>query len=211
LPIFRQAFEDSDGEFDFFLPGITLFLSRGKAKRFCPPAKRIDRRRDFKRLILGKGVCPTTGAIVIHKDCLRLLSYPETMGSSEDVVLFALYTGKSISHPVVRKHKREGSLRSDKQAIVGALEKAPNLLFDPSILPMEYFHLKHIYEGKRYVEKAMMHDKNDEFYAFRQTYHQAVRVPPMVLLKPRFLKLYLRTALYGGCHRKDVQEKKYRE
>jgi len=198
LQTFEKAIGDNDPKYDFVYAGYYSVDVSGKIKRLCPKTKTIDHHRDFKRLIAGKkGVSPTHGAIIVHKQCFQKLSYPETIRCNEDFVLFAhlfaLYSGRSISRPVVYKYKRTGSLRSDKKAIVEALEKAPDLLFNPSILPTEYFQLKSLYVAKRYLEKARAHFKSREFFEFRKTFHQAVGIHPWVIFKTRFLIRYLRS------------------
>jgi glycosyltransferase involved in cell wall biosynthesis len=198
LLIFEKELSGSDIKYDFIYAGHYAVDTSGKIVRLCPKTKAIDHHRDFKRLIAGKkGVSPAHGAIIVHKQCFQNLSYPDTIRCNEDFVLFAhlfaLYSGKSISRPVVYKYKRTGSLRSDKKAIVEALEKAPELLFDPSILPAEYFQLKPLYVAKRYLEKARAHFKSREFFEFRKTFHQAVGIYPGVIFKPRFLIRYFRS------------------
>jgi len=198
LLIFEKELSDGDFKYGFVYAGHYSVDTSGRVKRLCPKTKAIDHHRDFKLLIAGKkNVSPTHGAIIVHKQCFQKLSYPETIRCNEDFVLFAhlfaLYSGRSISRPVVYKYKRSGSLRSDKKAIVEALEKAPDLLFDPSILPAEYFRFKSLYVAKRYLEKARAHFKCREFFQFRQTFHQAVGIHPGVIFKPRFLIRYLRS------------------
>lgn len=198
LLIFEKEVGEGDFKYGFVYAGHYSVDTSGRVKRLFPKTKTIDYHRDFKRLIAGKkGVSPTHGAIIVHRQCFQKLSYPETIQCNEDFVLFAhlfaLYSGKSISRPVVYKYKRTGSLRSDKKAIVEALEKAPDLLFDPSILPAEYFQFKSLYVAKRYLEKARAHFKSREFFEFRKTFHQAVGIYPGVLFKPRFLIRYFRS------------------
>lgn len=196
LDIFDRAIKKND-KCDYVYAGHYSVNLAGKTKLLCPKPSAVDNLRDFKRLIAGRGVSPTIGSTVIHRDCFNKLSYPEEIRCNEDFVLFAhlfaLYKGRSLSDPVVYKYKRPGSLRTEKQAIIDALEKAPGLLFDPSTLPVEFFRLKSLYLAKRYLEKARIHFKNKEFSEFRKTFHQAVRVYPRVLFKPRFLTRYMRS------------------
>lgn len=195
LEIFDNAIEDE--ALDYVYAGHYSVKIGGKLKTLCPEPGFVDPVSDFKRLIAGKGVSPTLGTVLIHRDCFKSLSYSESLRCNEDFVLFAhlfaLYQGKAIATPVVYKYKRPDSLRSESQAIIDAVEKAPGLLFDPAVLPAEYFRFKSIYVAKRYLEKARIHFKQKQFKAFRETFQQAARVHPWVLLKGRFLLRYLRS------------------
>jgi len=196
---FEQALSAHGEKNDYIYAGHYSVSASGKIKTIRPVPRRIDKRKAFARLIAGKGVSPTPGAITIRRNCFKKLSFPETIRCNEDFVLFAqlfaLFTGKSIAEPVVYKYKRPGSLRSDKYAICDALNKAPNLLFDPSILPVEYLQFKSRYVAKRYLEKARSHFKDKEFKEFRKTYHQAIGAHVPVLFKPRFILRYIRSLI----------------
>ena len=201
LPDALQAFQstlcEANFKYDFVYAGHYSVNIAGKTKKLCPESREVKGPREFKRLIEGKGVSPTHGAIVIRKRCFQKLSYPESIRCNEDFVLFAhlfaLYSGRAISRPVVFKYKREGSLRGDTQAIIDAVTKAPALLFDPTVLPDEYFKFKPLYVAKRYLEKARINFKNREFSEFRKTYHQSIEAYPRTIFKHRFLIRYLYT------------------
>lgn len=204
LQIFETALGEDDSKCDFVFAGHYSVDPDGKMKQLSPEVRAIERHNDFKRLLEGKSVSPTPGAIIVRKGCFQNLSYPETIRCNEDFVLFAhlfaLYAGRSISQPVVYKYKRKGSLRYDKQAIIDAIGKAPDLLFDPSVLPSEYFKYKPLYVAKRYLEKARIHFKNKEFSDFRATFHQAVGVYPGSIIKHRFLIRYIYSLVYQAFH-----------
>lgn len=197
LDIFEKGLREADYGCDYLYAGHYSVNEKGRVKAFCPESTIIDKQRDFRRLIEGKGVGPTIGSVVMRRDCFKKLSFPESIKCNEDFVLFAhlfaLHKGRSISEPVVYKYRQPESLRTDKQAITEAVEKAPDLLFDPSILPAEYFRFRSLYTAKRYLEKARCHFKSKEFAEFRKTFHQAVQINRGSLFKVRFLSRYLRS------------------
>jgi hypothetical protein len=182
---------------DFLFAGHYSVGLTQKVKKRCPPTRSIHPKRDFKRLILGKGISPTHSAIVINKHCFHLLSYPESIQNNEDFVLFAhlfaIYSGYSISHPVAYKYKRQGSLRSNQEAIFDSLSKAPYLLFDQSILPSEYMKFKPLYQSKRYLEISRLYLKNRELYKFRQAFKEAIMNHPFLIFKFWYLIRYIRS------------------
>ncbi|MFW6101997.1 MAG: glycosyltransferase family 2 protein [Bacteroidota bacterium] len=197
LDVFERAIRQDDCLCDYIYAGHYSVNTKGRVKALLPESAVIDREEGFRRLIAGKGVGPTIGAVVMHRNCFKRLSFPETIKCNEDFVLFAhlfaLFNGRSISEPVVYKYRQPESLRTDKQAITDAVEKAPDLLFDPSILPGQYLRFRSVYTAKRYLEKARCHFKNKEFAEFRKTFHQAVQINRGCLFKVRFLSRYLRS------------------
>lgn len=197
LELLGQAVSASAHAYHFVYAGHYAVDFTGKMKISSPKPKTVTNYKDFKRLLAGKGVSPTIGAIMIHRDCFQTLSYPESIRSNEDLILFAhlfaLYTGRSIRDPVVYKYKRHGSLRSDKQAITDALHKAPDLLFDSTVLPSEYHKLKPLYKAKRYLEKARIHFQCQEYSEFRKAFYQAVRAHTASVFKIKYLLRFLRS------------------
>ena len=197
LNVLDQVVTSQSYRYDFVYAGNYAVDSFGKIKTLSPKPKIIHNDHDFKRLLSGKGVSPTPGSIMVHKNCFQTLSYPVSIQSNEDFILFAhlfaLYSGRSIPDPIVYKYKRPGSLRSNQQAIEDALGKAPDLLFDPSILPGKLFKHKPLYRSKRYLEKARIHFKNQEYAEFRKSFHQAVRVHPISAFDLQYIFRYFRS------------------
>lgn len=197
LELLGQAANAPVHAYNFVYAGHYAVDFSGKMKTLSPKPKTVNNYKDFKLLLAGKGVSPTIGAIMVHRDCFRTLSFPESIRSNEDLVLFAhlfaLYTGRSIQEPVVYKYKRHGSLRSDKQAITDALYKAPDLLFDSTVLPGKHLKLKSLYKAKRYLEKARIHFQCQEYSEFRKAFYQAVRAQTASVFKIIFILRYLRS------------------
>ncbi len=197
LNTFEGALTGYGSGLDYVYAGHYSVNSSGKVKALCPSSGLVDNMRDFKRLIAGKGVSPTIGAVVVHRECFRKLSFPETLRCNEDVVLFghlfALCNGVAVADPVVYKYKQPGSLRSDRQAIDDAAETGPSVLFDPLILPPQYLRFKSLYAAGRCLEKARGHFKTREFREFRSAFRKAVRMHPAAVLRLRFWGRYIRS------------------
>lgn len=199
-----SALNTFEGALTRYGPGLSYVYAghyavrrSGRIKALCPARGLIDNERDFKRFIAGRGVSPTIGAVAVHRECFRRLAFPETLRCNEDVVLFghlfALYKGAAVADPVVYKYRQAGSLRSDSGAIEDAAEKAPAILFDPSILPPAYLRFRALYTAGRYLEKARIHFKAREFREFRKAFRRAVREHRAALLRPRFWGRYIRS------------------
>lgn len=203
LELLGQAVSASAHAYHFVYAGHYAVDVTCKMKILSPKPKTVNTYKEFKRFLAGKGVSPTIGAIMIHRDCFQTLSFPESIRSNEDLVLFAhlfaLYSGRSIQEPVVYKYKRPGSLRSDKQAITDALHKAPDLLFDPAVLPREYHKLKPLYKAKRYLEKARIHFQCQEYSEFRKAFYQAVRTQTASVFTIKYLLRFLRSIFLQFC------------
>ncbi len=195
LTQFEQAI-DAGGAPDFVLGGNTSLESGGSpqvSRKSCQPIS-TDRKANFTDY-LRKKFSVATGATLIHRRVFERLRFPEQLRNNEDLVLvaqmLARHDGLSLGSPVLEVLRHPGSLRSqprDIDAVVGAL-------FDPEILPAEYFDLRDEFYADRCLSQFRALYLAGDQAAARAHFRLAVRTRPASAFRLSYLSKYLRSFL----------------
>lgn len=154
---------------------------------------------NFAAFVRGD-LCPFNGgAVMLHRDVMDRLSYPESIRTSEDFVFFAqafsLFDCASVPDPAVAMHRHADSLRYNRSALDSARETMIDLLFDPRVLPEPAMRYRGEVESTWYlvVSRAFhMHGQHAEAVRY---YRRAVRLYPRNLLRSSYLAKFLASAL----------------
>lgn len=165
----------------------------------------VDRIRNFAAFVRGD-LCPFNGgAVMIRRNVMDRLAYPEAISTSEDFVFFAqafsLFDCASAREPAVAMHRHPGSLRYNRDALNSAREVMIDLLFDPQILPERAMEFRNEVESTWYlvVSRAFyLHGQYDEAVRY---YRRAIRLHPRNVARSSYLGKFLLSAWRAAVRR----------
>ena len=183
-----------DGE--LFFGGYRSVAKDGKTTDKLPGPLSSDSTVNFRRY-LQKGLKSlTTGAVVVKKEILAGIRFPEGIHINEDVVFFGhlLARCKTVAVPqvVVEKIRHADSLRDNMTRIEETGLRSVDYLFDATRLLPEQMKLRSRYQADRCLRLFRSYFLNGDYAKARCYYGQALKSCPGYLFKVGCLLKFLR-------------------
>jgi glycosyltransferase involved in cell wall biosynthesis len=166
-----------------------------------------DQVRNFAAFVRGE-LCPFNGgAIMLHRQVMERLRYPENIRTSEDFVFFAqafsLFDCTSAIEPAVAMHRHPGSLRYNRTALESAREVMIDLLFDPLVLPEKAMRYRNEVESTWCLTVSRAYYKHRRYRDAARYYRRAIRLYPRNLFRSSYLGKFLVSTVKSATGAKD--------
>ncbi len=151
-----------------------------------------DRQANFSNF-LRKKLRVATGAVVVRREILETLRFPEHLRLNEDIVFIALllarHDGVSLGEPVLEVVRHDGSLRSSSPL---DLKQTVDTLFDPELLPAECHEMRNEFYADRCLAQFRIYFRTGRHALAREFYRMGIKANPPLLLRFNYLSKYLR-------------------
>lgn len=155
-------------------------------------------RKDNFTHYLEKKIRFSNGASIVHRSTLERINFCEDLRHTEDIPVFAqLLAGNdavAIEQPVLRVHKHAGSRRRNHEAALALGMDLVDRIFDND-LPHWAQQYRSKYAARRALSLARMASKSGQMKAARHFYRIALRANWLLALKPRHLRVFLKSLL----------------
>lgn len=156
-----------------------------------------DCRQNFIDYVIDKRFSIANGgAVLIKRDIVLQYPYPESLKVSEDFChyawVLASYPCCSFPEPVVEVRKHAGSLRNQLAYYQQAVERLPDVLFDPDKLPETLLKYQQAFICNRLLSLFRAQYLAGEIAKSRETYWKALKCRPQNILKISYLRKYMR-------------------
>ncbi len=156
-----------------------------------------DTRINFVNYVIRKKFSIANGGTaLIKRETALKYPYPENLKVSEDFSVYAWVLANEkvacINDPVVEILKHDDSLRNQSAGYADVVERLPDVVFDPNILPASLMKYKSVFYCNRLMSLFRIQYVNREYAIARQTYRRAIRCRTLNLFKLSYLKKYIR-------------------
>lgn len=172
-------------------------VSANATSLVLPGTLSSSRRDNFTRY-LEKKVRFSNGASIAHRSALARINFCEDLRHTEDIPVFAQLLAcndaAAIEQPVLRVHKHSGSRRHDHEAALALGMDLVDRIFDND-LPDWAQQYRNKYAARRALSLARMASKAGQMKAARYFYLAAFRADWFLALKPRYLRIFLKSLL----------------
>lgn len=154
-----------------------------------------SRKDNFTRY-LEKKIRFSNGASIVHRSALARVNFCEDLRHTEDIPVFAQLLACNdaiaVDQPVLRVHKHSGSRRHNHEAALALGMELVDRIFDNE-LPDWAQQYRNKYVARRALSLARLANQARRKKTARHFYHIAFRADWRLSLKPRHLRVFLKS------------------
>jgi glycosyltransferase involved in cell wall biosynthesis len=205
----RGALE-AEPDKDFVIAGRVTVDTRGRASAYRAQRPALDRKQNFSSFLLDSLIPVVNGSALIHRRVFSRLQFPESVRLWEDRVfhaqLLALFDGTAVAEPTLTMYRHRDSLSHNADVVLEDGVKTVDLIFDPAVLPPDFFSLRAAYAGKIHLEMFQMCYSRRRYDEALGAFAEAFRSSPRRAMNVKHLRRYLKIGLVRSLRHLGLSE-----
>jgi glycosyltransferase involved in cell wall biosynthesis len=176
--------------------GGSFSVHPSKEKRYCPAPLLKENKFDNFKAFLNKKIPICHGKFMVRKSMFDRIKYPEHLRSSEDLSVYAQLIATcdivTVDAPIVQIFHHSDSLRHNHEFVEKAGLSIIDAVFDPKLLPPEFFKCKSDFYIRRCHSNFRTLYKAGKYKEAERYFNMAVGQSPLALFNWKYLSKYLR-------------------
>lgn len=174
-------------------------ISESKVKYVSPGSISKHCEINFRRYLIEKKITLSSGAMIIRRESIANIRFPELLRNSEDISFFAQILARlrtiSIDTAMVNINKHSDSLRHNMVYADQVGEQVVEQIFAGSTLPSWTKKYEKPYRSQRLLSLFRSHYLAGDKDKARSLYRKALSQKLTILFKWAYLKKYIRLIL----------------